>query len=189
MKQIVRSLSVAGLILFTGCLVTSVYPFYTAKDLAFDPALLGHWLDAKAGDRDTIWRFEKTGGPAYQLTLSNTVETNVFDSHLFTLEGERFLDHLTRDRYLFQTPQHFLFRVTQRDARLELRPLSYTWLKKLLQDNPAALRHTLVRDGAGAGDREEQLVLTANTAELQQFIRLHLATTNAWGPPICLKKP
>ncbi len=189
MKQIVRSLSAAGLILLTGCLVTSVYPFYTAKDLAFDPALLGRWLDAKLGEGEPSWQFEKMAAQTYRLTWSNASGTNVFDTHLFTLGAARFLDCLSRDRPPFQTPQHFIFRVTNPGAELELHPMSYAWLGKLLETNPAALRHLIVPGPAGDGDKNEPLILTANTAELQQFIRQHLATTNAWGPPICLKKP
>ncbi len=32
--------------LLAGCVVTSVYPFYTAKDVQFDPALVGSWAEA-----------------------------------------------------------------------------------------------------------------------------------------------
>src|SRR6266704_1494547 len=57
MKKLIALLLVSGAALLTGCLVTSVYPFYQQKDLAFEPALLGDWTNPKeAGEH---WKFER----------------------------------------------------------------------------------------------------------------------------------
>src|SRR5437899_865493 len=46
-------------IFLTGCVVSSIYPFYTNKDVAFDPALVANWTNTKeAGEH---WNFERAG--------------------------------------------------------------------------------------------------------------------------------
>lgn len=62
---------ITGLILglLPAC-VPSMNPLYTAKDLVFDPALVGAW--APDGSKET-WRFEQLGGKRYGLTHSATM--------------------------------------------------------------------------------------------------------------------
>ncbi len=172
-----------------GCVVNSIHPFYTATDLTFDPALLGTWgaaADSDPKDPET-WRFEKLADQTYKLTIRRTGETNGFDTHLFTLGQERFLDSLPRQRMAYHTPQHFLLRVKRVTPTLELQLLDYGWLRKLVEQNPSAIRHILVPQEAGAGHEGGELTLTAETAELQKFIRKHLHDTNAWVAPIVMR--
>ena len=58
MKRIILSATGLALILVTGCIVTSVNPLYTEKDLVFDPALVGAWSEGEGKD---TWAFEKAG--------------------------------------------------------------------------------------------------------------------------------
>ena len=53
----------------TGCIVTSVYPFYTAKDVAFDPSLLGGWTNVETAGE--TWRLESGGINFHQLTTTS----------------------------------------------------------------------------------------------------------------------
>ena len=189
MKRIILGLLGLNLVFLAGCVVNSTYPFYTTKDLTFDPALLGTW-----GDPDTTngspetWSFEKIAAQTYKLTLTSSSETNEFDTHLFTLAGERFLDNLPRARFDYQTPQHFLLRVKSLGPKLELQLMDYEWLGKLLEKSPKTLRHAIVPKEGGDADQGGEFTLTAETAELQKFIRKHLKNTNAWVKPIELKK-
>ena len=34
------------MLFLAGCVVTSIYPYYTDKDLVSDPALVGEWVEA-----------------------------------------------------------------------------------------------------------------------------------------------
>src|SRR2546426_11836026 len=112
-KLIFPLLSLAAVL--TGCLVTSVCPFYTQKDLAFDAGLVGQWTNAKeAGEH---WKFEKDGDKAYRLTNTSDGKTSVMQVHLFKLGGQSFLDLFTAeikdDAQPPPIPSHFLLRADQ----------------------------------------------------------------------------
>lgn len=187
-SSVILSILILAATIITGCVVSSIYPFYTAKDLTFDPALLGVWGDAAHPDDQETWQFEKLTGQTYKLTIRGSGETNAFDTHLFTLGKDRFLDSLPRQRAAYHAPQHFLLRVKSLTPTLELQLLDYGWLSKLVEQNPKAIRHILVPKEAGASNDGGELTLTADTAELQKFIRKHLNNTNAWVAPIVMKK-
>ena len=158
----------------TGCVVTSIYPFYFEKDVAFDSALLGNWT--KANER---WTFERVGETAYRLTYTEGEKSSVMRAHLFELRGQKFLDLFGPEPGDFglvpPIPAHVLLRVVKTGPTLEMVPLDYEWLANLLEKKPKIIRHHIVKVN---GDK--RLVLTADTAELQRFVRKHLKTEDAW---------
>jgi hypothetical protein len=189
MKKIFLSVLSLALVLLAGCVVSSIYPFYTAKDLTFDPALLGTWGDAgNTNDDKEVWVFEKIGAQTYKMSIRGSSETNEFDTHLFALGGDKFLDSLPRLRMAYQTPEHHLLRVKSISPTLQLQFLDYEWLTKLVEQNPKAIPHIIVPNEAGLTNEGGHLTLTADTAELQKFLLKHLANTNAWSEPMVLKK-
>ena len=177
-KLLIPLLSLAGLL--TGCLVTSVYPFYTQKDLSFEPGLVGQWTNAKESGEH--WKFEQDGDKAYQLTYTSDGKTSVMHAHLFKLGRQAFLDLFTTeakdDIQPPPIPSHFLLRADQLSPTAKLAPLDYDWLKEFLAKNPKALRHHLIPSGDKPEDA--RLVLTADSAELQQFVLAQLKTEEAW---------
>ena len=183
--------SAAGLALMSllaGCVVTSVYPFYTAKDVVFDPALVGAW--AETGSTNTAnehWRFEKAAGQAYKLIVQDNEKQTEFDTHLFNLKGRLFLDLCPRERPDNSLPLHYLFTVARREPALEMNMLDYDWLKKLIEKDPKAIHHIVVPKKLGE-DGESDLVLTADTAELQKFILTHEKTEGAFGEGIVMNR-
>lgn len=190
MKQVILSIFGLALVFLAGCVVNSIYPYYTAKDVIFDPALLGTWRDpANTNDNKESWVFEKIIGQTYKMT-TRSGETNEFDTHLFTLGGQRFLDCLPRFRAAYHTPEHFLLRVKSITPSLEMQLLDYEWLTKLIERDPKAIRHLIVPDEAGAQSSSPQghLTLTADTAELRKFLLKHLNNTNAWVALMVMKK-
>ena len=172
----------------TGCLVTSVYPFYTEKDLTFDPALLGQW--SKADEKKEQWKFERRGTNAYLLTFVSDDQTNVMQAHLFKLAGQRFLDLFAPEKESEvlppPIPSHLLLRVAQVTPTLRMTALNHDWLKDYLQKVPNAVRHELVQSGERPDD--VRVVLTADTAELQKFILNQIKTNAAWNEEFELKK-
>jgi hypothetical protein len=176
-------------LLIASCVVTAVHPFYTAQDLTFDPALLGRWAAMAEGKpAKETWTFEQIEPQTYRLITASPSETNSFDAHLFTLGKTRFLDCYNRARPPYAIPTHVLLRVDQSRPQLILTPLNYEWLAKLVEQDSAAIRHTLIPPEAGRTNDGGLLVLTADTAELQTFVRRHLGNTNAWSEPIALHK-
>jgi len=175
--------SLAGCALaVTGCLVTSVYPFYTAKDVVFEPALTGSWTNAS--DAEERWEFAANTNN-YRVTYMTKNATNVMPATLFKLHDNLFLDlfspEMNDEVQPPPIPSHFLFRMTQIKPTVKMAPMNYEWLTGLLAENPKALRHHLIGDEK---DKDKQrLVLTADTTDLQAFIVKHLGTAEAWKDP------
>lgn len=162
----------------------SLAPFYTAKDIAFDPGLLGSWRDAK--DTNNVWLFEREGTNAYKVTIRDVGSTNLTEARLFKLGEHLFLDMETPKTGLKEDgksmfppaiPAHTLARVNQITPNLRLAFMSDEWLSECLSNNPAAIRHYLYKE---EGNDRPLPILTAETAEIQKFVLQHYANTNAW---------
>ena len=172
----------AMLSILAGCIVLSVYPFYTAKDLIFDPGLTGRWL--KNGTTNEFWEFTADGKNFYLLTTTDDRSTNGFYAHLFRLKQHQFLDLLTTNREefdRFQMPVHLITKFTRNGTNLSLPFMDYGWLAGLLETNSAALRHIVVPENPDDTNSGNMVYLTAETKELQKFLLKHAADTNAFG--------
>lgn len=184
------ALAAAIALVATGCIVTSVYPFYTEKDLVFEPSLLGDWTADNEADEQKpteLTRVERHGEKGYRVIAFTDNQTNSIICHLFRLKGQLFLDTCPTNHALDLIPVHQVSKVTQLQPVLESANLRYEWLQELLEKQPKAIRHTVVRDRKDEKD-ETRIVLTADTAELQKFILKHLNNTNAWQAPGRVKR-
>ena len=176
------------LALLAGCVVKSVYPFYTAKDEVFDPILVGTWSETSAdvGAND-FWRFARLNEQAYGLTTVENDKSNCYETHRFRLKQHFFLDLCATNRFEDHLPLHNLVKIAKTGSDLQVEALNFEWLAKLLEKNPKALRHILVPNEPG-NTNDNQLVLTANTAELQKFVLQHINDTNAFSSSTVLKR-
>jgi len=185
------SLLAAGLaglaLLLTGCLTISVYPFYSEKDVLFEPGLLGQWT--KTNDTKEQWSFDKKGEKAYQLTCSDGAKKYVMDAHLFRLRDQLFLDLFNPkgpdDIMPPAVPTHLLMRVFQMKPAMRMAVMDYEWLSELLKKNPTALRHHRITD---ENSQNAQIVLTADTTELQKFVGNNLKSDEAWKDSFDLQR-
>jgi len=113
----------------------------------------------------------------------------VMDAHLFRLKDQLFLDlfntNLPEEVMPPPIPSHLLLRVLQVKPTLRLVGMDYDWLDKLIEQNPNAVRHHLIVTSEDA--KNAQIVLTADTAELQSFILKYLKTEEAWKDPFDLE--
>jgi hypothetical protein len=186
MKKISVVLLAASAALLGGCIVTSVLPFYTEKDLVFEPALVGDWVENGKGAGHDVWKFEKSGERAYRLTVIEERQASVLEAHAFKLQGQLLLDVASMDRDVRVIPPHTLLRVSSATPLLKMSQMDNDWLIKLLSKDPAAIPHHLVRNG----DKPEDLrvVLTASTPELQKFVLKHLDTPGAWKADLEMKR-
>jgi len=175
-----------------GC-VPSWNPFYTEKDLVFDPALVGAWRPAEAKETSKEdWAFTKAGDKQYQLAQTDEEDRKaVFEAHLFQLNAQRFVDlYLTKVEgddlkvnawaSLSLVPAHLLLRVEQIEPALKLAVMNPDWMQKFLKKTPGAIAHQVVGDG--------NVVLTADTGELQKFIAAHLNDPDFFGGPMEMKR-
>src|SRR5205814_6381187 len=127
--------------LLTACVVTSLHPFYTFKDVVFEPALLGQWTNSQQAEEK--WTFQRDGQDAYHLTYVTGDSTNLTQAHLFKLGGQTFIDVAGLDQNWNTVPppipSHLLLRVLQFSPTLRMAPLSNDWLKTLLEKKPEVL--------------------------------------------------
>jgi hypothetical protein len=178
---------VAVMLFLAGCVVTSIYPYYTDKDLVVDPTMLGKWEETgKTNETSEYVRFEPIGTNGYWATVLGSDETNSFEVHLFRLKARLFLDSFPTNRSLDYVPTHQVSKVTQTGPALETANLNYDWLAKLLEKNPKAVRHMVLREKPG-DEQGGRVILTADTKELQRFILKYVNNTNAWEEPKQLK--
>jgi hypothetical protein len=178
------TVALAALLFLTGCVVTSVYPFYHAKDVIFDPALLGGWVEADKADGD-IWTFEKIDDRTYKLTIPEGADGKTeFTARLFKLKEQLFLDCVPRKNEEGNVPAHYLLRLDALSPQLKMRTLDYDWLEDLVEKHPRAIRHIIASGNGDGGD----VVLTADTAELQRFVRKHLKNADAWSELEVMKR-
>lgn len=181
------ALGFLGLIALAGCVVTSVYPYFTAKDVRFEPKLLGNWREPDKTNSVEHWEFARAGTNAYTLTIHDNEKKTDFKAHLFRLKEWTFLDAVPVTNHDDYIPPHYLLKVVRIEPELEMAVMDYKWLDELLEKRPEALRHLRVDekpDEPGSG----RLVLTANTAELQKFVLKHAANTNAFASPFIMRR-
>ena len=177
----------AVMLFLAGCVVTSIYPYYADKDLVFDRAVLGDWVEAgQTNEPSEYMRFEPMGTNGYWVTGLGGSETNSFEVRLFRLKEQLFIDTCPTNRSLDSVPVHQVSKVMKIGPRIETANLNYDWLKKLLEKNPKAIRHMVLRDPGE--EKNGRIVLTADTQELQRFILKYSDNTNAWKEPSQLKR-
>ena len=187
MNKITLRTLAALTIALAGCVVTSVYPFYTDTDLVFDPALVGQWVGVeKDGTTKDKLEFKKNGDKEYVVALEeNHFLEDKYVAHLFKLKEQLFLDFCPLERHDPDfIPVHQIMKITVTGTRMKTIGIKYDWLTQLLTQNPHALRHVVTKNPKDAnGKAEEHVVLTATTKELQEFVLKNLDTKDAWTEP------
>jgi len=157
-------------LLLTGCL-PSLHPLYDHETLIFREELIGKWT----GDEGGFWQFRRAGEKEYELRICNDEkEYGRFSAHLIEIEGSMFLD-LFPDKEPLENlddfyrmhilPVHTFLKVDRIDPNLQLRMIDYDKMTEILENDPDSLKHETVND---------QIVLTASTEELQNFLIEHI---------------
>lgn len=171
-----------------GC-VHALNPFYRAKDVVFDPALLGLWSpDGTTNASEGVWKFEAGEGQAYGLTCSGekdgVPESLEFEVHLFRLGEERFLDVIPTGRSAEKVSEPYgwlgFFRPTHTAIHLP-KAAGGRLPMQALKDDPfkpeKGIKNLPARESYGDG----RIVLTGSTRELQGFLRRTLKEDGWWN--------
>jgi hypothetical protein len=168
-------------------------PFFTEKDLVFDPALAGTWRPVEAKDNSKeSWAFTRRGDKLHQLQQTDEEGRQAaFDARLFKLNGQLFLDlHLTKVEgddlkvnawaSISLVPAHLLLKVERIEPALKLAAMNPDWMQKHLKQHPEAVAHRVVSGG--------NIVLAASTGELQKFVLAHLEDKEFFGGAMEMKR-
>jgi hypothetical protein len=180
-KELLAYLLVA---LLTGC-VPSLHPLYTEKELVMEEQLSGLWFG-----EEQIWKFEADENEkSYELTIiDEDLKRGEFIAHLVRLDNMLFLDLFPGELELQANniykihllPAHTFLKVEQIKPTLKMRAMNPDELQTMLKEDPSLLKHEIIKDN--------RLVLTASTKQLQQFMRKYAKQKDLFGDAVELKR-
>jgi len=163
-------------LVLAGC-VQSLHPLYTDNDRTFEPKLIGTWK----GEGDNLWIFLRHGDKSYELIYTEKGSPAKFEANLVKLGQALFLDLFPQSPDLKNDLQqahllnvHTFSRVWIEDDTLRLAMLEHDWLKTMIDSGKVNIQHEVL---------DRQVVLTAPTKELQQFVVRHANDKGAFPRP------
>jgi len=165
----------AVVVLAPGCLVVSLNPVYDDTTLAWEPALVGQWIDAD--DKATLdigrgeWR-------SYRVHYEHPIETGDRTGYLTIVGNDMYLGLMPvrgQDRGSFLIPVHAFLRLRLEGDRLELTPLSYDWFSDRLVGAKPIPGLTVVLD------QKENAVIASPVAAIRGWLRTQPADGAMFG--------
>jgi len=166
-------------VLLAGC-IPSLHPLYTEKELVFEEGLLGSWCENET-DKTNSWQFERAGEKAYKLIYTDSDgEKGPFEVHLVKLDDMLFLDlypaevEIKASKFykMHLLPAHTFMKIEAMDPNLQMSMMDPEKMKKMLEADPNLLKHEIENNNP---------VLTASTAELQEFMKKHANDEGLFG--------
>ena len=174
------------MILLSGCLVKSLHPYYTNKDVIYNKELIGTWTDKDS----SVWLIEqgyqnsgfmKSEIPdsSYAITYTNSEGSAKFVAHLFQLDGHLYIDFFPSEiscgndlAGFHLIAAHSLAKVELTGGNIIIHWYNEQWLINLFNENKIKIAHERLPYEPGQTDPESmQIILSAQTDELQKFIR------------------
>ena len=167
-----------------GCGVVSVHPLYTANDLVAEPGIVGCWAEPDAKEI-TLKFFQRPAGNAYTMICDDGVPAT-FSAHLVRLGGSLYMDTILESgenepesgrlgNLLFAShlvTGHMLWRIQVRGNVLRLAWLDEDRLREALDQGAVSVAHERQKgeEGEDLTIVPPTIILTASTAELQDFV-------------------
>ncbi len=175
------------ILFFSGCVVYSFYPLYTAKDLFPNEILTGKWTD----DEGAKWNFEHAyhgkkvpeniDSTSYVLQIIDKDSLkSEFSVHIIKLGGHYFLDFYLEDFLDSQelvladfhiVPVHTFAKLTVSDNQLLINWFDQSWLEDLIKENKIRIHHE---------KNDDFILLTAKPGELQKFVTKYVNSEDAF---------
>lgn len=176
MKKLFYLFFILIAVLFQGCIVKSLQPFYKADDVVFRKELVNSWVD----DDENKWVIKpiKEEPNAYELTYTIDGKSALFRAHLFTLNQELYVDFfpITNESEtpifdLHLLPTHSVAKVELlSEDEVRIKWFNEKWLRTLFAQNRIRIAHETITGEDDTKDEDKIYVLTASTEELQKFI-------------------
>lgn len=151
-------------VFLSGCVVLSIQPFYSEKDVVFDKELLGAWK--VEGKEDTLL-FRKADDVSYNIAVFEDGKAIVYRGYLFELMRSRYLDITQPDasdssQTGHMIPVHTLWKVEYGGDTLTIYGVNGTKLRDILKEKPLPWADPDYRGG---------VLLMGTTAQIQEFLR------------------
>ena len=148
-----------------GCLVLSLNPVYDDATLAWEPALVGQWIDADDKAALDIARGEWR---SYRVRYEHPIESGDLTGYLTMVGNDRYLDLMPargQDRGSFLVPVHVVLRLRLDGDRLELTPLSYQWFAERVRAGKPVPGLTVVLD------QKENALIASPAAAIRRWLQ------------------
>lgn len=180
MRALRLTIAAVAALVSSACLVVSLQPVYEPETIAFDPALLGTWV---AADDDVSVSFERAEWHSYHVTVQERADRTRLSARLTRVGEQLYLDVSPLDGA--DVPPlllsvHGLFRVEVRGDELFLADLNYEHLERLARDGGAGLPMAI--------DARKNVVITASTAELRQWLVGHAGDEGLFAAATTLRR-
>ncbi len=189
-KMLVRVVMLLPLVL-SGCMVRSLSPIYTDKDLVPMPAVEGTWKGENEGETMSFVRESESEGEGYLFTFFEDGIPITASAHFAKIGGKTYLDltytESTFDKakeedekrlapYLmpfvyYATPVHVFYQFEVRDGVARMRSMSYQWAKERREKRRLWIDHVA---------QDDSTLLVAETVRVQRFIRRWANHDDAW---------
>jgi len=151
--------------------------------VVFDAALPGAWVGHDDLFFSGAWMFEKSGDNAFAETRTREGEQpERYDIHLVRLGQVLFLDASCQDETV---STHILGRVWIEGDVLRIALLDEDWLKGAITKKEVAVAYEQLGD---ENDQGGQIVLTASTEDLQDFMVKRAKSDKAFPDPLELHR-
>lgn len=193
-KIIISALLILALL--PGCFIKSIHPFYTDKDLVYKEELLGKWTGKDDSNWEISRHMRKAGlakadipDKAYDIAYSDEKGTSRFIAHLFQLDKQLYIDfypaedagHTDLEGFHF-VQAHSLAQASISNNVVTIKWYNEEWLMTLFNQNKVRIAHERTPYDLDDKDPDhQQVILTANTADLQKFIRKYGQDPEAFG--------
>lgn len=170
-----------------GCVVTSLRPLYTEKDVVFDKYLLGEWK----GDDET-WLFKEGKDNAYQVIIFDKDSSAEFEVRLVRLGSYTFMDMMPWERdlegkgvsiisWLHYVPVHSFSRITLGEDTFNFDwGISENWFAEHVEKS--------AKPEVRYEKQDNSYLLTDDTGALQRFVLRHADEKDFFGDMNELKR-
>lgn len=173
--------SMGLVLLLAACGPESRNSLFTEKNLVFDPALVGTW----AGEGE-IYTCERLRDKTYKIihTALRDRTQSRYQAQLGQLGEFLFLDVVPEEPEVKEGPQqaHMFFRLWMQGDDLGVVGLDDDWVKKMIASGKIKLSYERV------GKEQNDIVLTASTADLQAFVMKYAEDEQAFPEPMKLRR-
>jgi len=175
-----RNIVTIGLALFfMGCPARSFYPFFTEKNLVFNPGLVGAWMDQ---DKKETYFFQKAEGKDYDVIVCEEKgDTSYYRVQLGQIGKVWFLDsYPSEESTNFQlVPTHIISKIWFNGDTLTFASLESDYVKNLIKSKNLKIAYTL---------QKEDIILIASTEEVQQLVLQLVQDEKAFPNPTRLNR-
>lgn len=178
MKKVIVILALALAAILPSC-IPSLHPLYSEDKLAFREEILGTWKNGREK-----WVFSKGDGNYYELLFSDENEESEFKVHLVRLGKHYFFDFYntknscSEDDGLAIAPllaTHSFAKAVIGPNDMKIYFFNIEWLENLFEQRKIRIKHERTE--------EDIIVLTAPTAELQEFVSKYAEEEKAFTDP------